>query len=191
MPLLRNLQAIFVQMERQRDVKAKPLPPNPLMLGLSPAAFVLKAVAAVRSSDLEQALLVLPFTSALHLLDYIAQWLQSGDQIELSCRAAILLLRLHQSQLVATTSARPTLLAVQEELRPKVQGLRSALGFNLAALGHVQRMLTASSQAPFGDAVQKVLSIRQKLAKGRAGAIEERQQQRRKKRRKSTVESEP
>lgn len=177
-------------MERQRDPKAKPLPPNPLMLGLSPAAFVLKAVAAVRTSDLEQALLVLPFSSALHLLDYIAQWLKSGDHIELSCRAAILLLRLHQSQLVATTSARPTLLTVQNELRPRVQGLKSALGFNLAGLGHVQRMLTAKSQAPFGDAVQKVLGIRQKLAKGRAGAIEDKQQQRKKKRKKPTAEPE-
>ncbi len=35
---------------------------NPLLLRLSPDAYVMKTLAGVKSSDLEQALLVMPFT---------------------------------------------------------------------------------------------------------------------------------
>lgn len=49
---------------------------NPLLLGLSPGAYVLKVLAGVRAADLEQALLSLPFTDALKLLAYLAAWLK-------------------------------------------------------------------------------------------------------------------
>lgn len=52
------------------------LPPNVLMLGASPGKYVFKAVSSVRPADLEQALMCLPFTSALALLGYLKDWLQ-------------------------------------------------------------------------------------------------------------------
>lgn len=39
-------------------------PINPMMLGMGPSAFVLRAVSGVRANDLEQALLMLPFAGA-------------------------------------------------------------------------------------------------------------------------------
>ncbi|KAL0021070.1 hypothetical protein WJX79_008561 [Trebouxia sp. C0005] len=68
--------------ERQGDPSTKPPPPNPLMMGLDAGGYVLKAVGSVKAADLEQALLVLPFTEALRLLSYLCQWLKKGLQIE-------------------------------------------------------------------------------------------------------------
>lgn len=62
--------------ERARNPRAKAPAPNPLLLGLSPAAFVLKTLTGVKANDLEQALLLLPFTDALQLLGYLSGWLQ-------------------------------------------------------------------------------------------------------------------
>lgn len=56
-------------------------PPNPLMLGLSASAYVLRAVGSVRANDLEQALLLLPFGDALRLLQWVCGWLDKGDQV--------------------------------------------------------------------------------------------------------------
>lgn len=53
-------------------------------------------------------------------------------------RVATLLLRLHQQQLVATPAARPTLLALHSALHARVRGLKDVLGFNIAALEHLQ-----------------------------------------------------
>ena len=96
-------------------------------------------LSALQAADLEQALLVLPFTEALRLLSYLCQWLKKGLQTELCCRVSTLLVRLHHPQLVATPSARPTLIQLQTLLRQRVQGLKDTMGFNLAALQHLKR----------------------------------------------------
>lgn len=93
----------------------------------------------VQAADLEQALLVLPFTEALRLLSYLCQWLRQGQQVELCCRVSTLLVRLHNPQLIATPAARPTLIQLQKVLRRSVQGLKDTMGFNLAALQHLKR----------------------------------------------------
>lgn len=67
--------------ERERNESARPPPPNPLLLGMSPSAYVLRSVGGVRNAELEQALLLLPFTDALRLLGYLLTWLQKGTQV--------------------------------------------------------------------------------------------------------------
>ena len=58
----------------------KPLA-NPLLLGLRPAAYVLRCLGNVRANDLEQALLLLPFTDAVRLMRYLAGWLEEEAQV--------------------------------------------------------------------------------------------------------------
>ena len=67
--------------------------------------------------------------------------------VELCARAAALLLRLHHAQLSATPAARPVLRALHARLRPAVQRLKDALGFNIAALRHLRRQLREAEAA--------------------------------------------
>ncbi|CAL5229844.1 g13253 [Coccomyxa viridis] len=119
----------------------KGLQPNPLLLGLTPEQYMLKQLASVRASDLEQAFLILPFSDALRLLSYFCTWLERGAEVELVSRAATLLVRLHHAQLVATVAARAPLLELRRQLRRRTQQLKDRMGFNLAALSHLQRGL--------------------------------------------------
>jgi len=138
--------------------------PTPLMLGLSPSEYVLRSVSQVRGSELEQAILLLPFTDALRLLGYLAPWLRRGAQVELLCRVATLLLRVHMQQLMATPSARPVLTELQGLLRSRVQGLKDAMGFNLAAIEHLRRVV--ADQGGGGNvqgAATAVLPLKRKL----------------------------
>ena len=59
----------------------KGLQPNPMLLGLTPEQYMLKQLASVRASDLEQALLILPFSDALRLLAYFCTWLERGAEV--------------------------------------------------------------------------------------------------------------
>ena len=52
-----------------------------MLLGLSPEQYMLKQLASVRASDLEQALLILPFSDALRLLSYFCTWLQRSAEV--------------------------------------------------------------------------------------------------------------
>ena len=62
-------------------------------------------------------------------------------QVELACRVAVLLVRLHHRQLVATPSVRPVLLKVRELLHSEIRKQKDILGFNLAGTNHLIRLL--------------------------------------------------
>lgn len=59
----------------------KGLQANPMLLGLTPEQYMLKQLASVRASDLEQALLILPFSDALRLLSYFCTWLERSAEV--------------------------------------------------------------------------------------------------------------
>lgn len=127
------------------------LPPNPLLLGLSPSQYVLKALMQVRSTELEQALLLVPFTDALRLLGYLSVWLEEGSggtKVESLTRATALLLRVHLHQLSSTPSAKEILLKLQSMLKERVQNLKDTMGINLAAVGHLGRLLAERKRTP-------------------------------------------
>lgn len=112
----------------------KGLVPNPLLMGQTPERYALAAIEKVRSADLEQAVLSLPFSSALALLDYLAGWLEAGERTELTCRLASLIVRLHYVQLGATAAARGVLLKLRPLLRRRAAEFRDVVGFNAAGL---------------------------------------------------------
>jgi Dip2/Utp12 Family len=122
--------------------------PNVLMLGLSGPQFVLRAVADVRASDLEATLTTLPYTDALALLEMVPAWLGDAGHVELSVRAAVVLLGAHQAQLRASPAARPLLARLQARLRGRVQALRNVMGYNLAGLQHLHAKARGAAGAP-------------------------------------------
>lgn len=124
---------------QEAAASGKPLAPNPLLLGMEPEAYMLRAVRAVRPADVEQALLLLPFPDALRLLGHLSGWLAAGADVELCVRVATLLLRIHQAPLAATPAAREPLLALQRNMRSAVGGLRDCVGYNAAALAYLKR----------------------------------------------------
>ena len=105
-----------------------------MLMGQSPERYALSAIEKVRAADLEQAVLALPFSSALTLLDYLGGWLEAGEKTELTCRLASLIVRLHYVQLGATHRARSVLLRLRPLLRKRAKELRDLMGFNLAGM---------------------------------------------------------
>lgn len=50
-------------------------------MGMSPAQYVLTALEKVRPAEMEQALLLLPFSYALDLVGYLCLWLEKGLKV--------------------------------------------------------------------------------------------------------------
>ena len=72
--------------------------PNPLLLGLEPAQYILWVLRSVKSAELEQSLLVLPLTYMERLIYYLIVLLRSGRGVELCSRVAIFMIKTHQNQ---------------------------------------------------------------------------------------------
>lgn len=122
-------------------------PRNPLLMGLTPAAFILKTLRAIRPSDIDQVLLLLSFTDALRLLRYLLLLLRRRQGVELAARASLLILKVHHSQLSSTRSAQPLVMALRDALQGAVREARDVVGFNLAGLRFTETALASAAAA--------------------------------------------
>ncbi|XP_010510338.1 PREDICTED: WD repeat-containing protein 3-like [Camelina sativa] len=162
--------------------------PNAMMLGHSPSDFVLRAISNVKTNDLEQTLLALPFSDALKLFCYMKDWSLIPEKVELVCRLDTILVQTHHNQLVTTPSARPVLSVLKDILYPKIKACKDTIGFNLAAMDHVMQMMASRSDAPFKDAKTKLMEIRSQQAKRMASRADTKMEKKRKKKQKKSEE---
>ncbi|KAJ2470368.1 beta transducin [Coemansia sp. RSA 2322] len=118
---------------------------------LSSEAYVLRTVERVRAADLEDALLVLPFSRVLSLMAYIDDWARREWNTPLTCRVLFFLLKTHQNQIVATRVMRSRLSSIRGHLRAGVSSQRDQIGYNLAALTALRAEWEANATAEFFD----------------------------------------
>ena len=163
--IVEALDMASAEEERIREAADKSetsITPNPLLLGLSPSDYVLRAVSRVRGSELEQALLLIPFLDALRLLQFVCLWLKRGGNIELLARVAILLCRVHMQQLMATAAARTTLLEIRHLIQSRLQNVKDIWGFNVAGMEYLKRQVENGAKRP-NDVSITAAKLRQRL----------------------------
>lgn len=120
---------------------AVPIPP-PLMLTLNVTTvedYFLETLKRIRSSDLEEALLILPFSAVCEVLQLIPSLVDRGDNTELLSKVSIFLLRLHHAPIIANQALLSTLQKLQKIGMTKVQELRDLVGYNFYAMQFIQK----------------------------------------------------
>ncbi|KAG6445882.1 WD repeat-containing protein 3 [Manduca sexta] len=110
----------------------------------TPEDFFVEVIKRVRSSELEEALLLVPFSAACEMVRMLPALLERGDVAELASRAALLLLRLHHAPLVANRGLLKHLIQIQAKAALKLNELRDMVGYNVHALGWMRRELEAA-----------------------------------------------
>lgn len=154
--------AAAVERAAKSRAAAPPLVPNMLLLGLDADAYVLKALSSVRPADLEQALLLLPFDAMRRLLERLLPLLPSAPHVELIARTILFALHVNHKQLVGSRASLPLLHALDSKLRERLSRERDVVGYNLAALRHVQQIAEANDGAAFfEDAISAIGSSKQ------------------------------
>jgi len=123
------------------------LVPNMLLLGMDEGGYLLKALSSVRAAELEQALLLLPFSSARDLLTRLLPLLPHAPHAELMVRCVLFLVKVHHKQIMATRAFLPALHQLQAILTKRLAAEHSLVGYNLAAMRCMARTLEQSEQA--------------------------------------------
>ncbi|XP_057671802.1 WD repeat-containing protein 3 [Diorhabda carinulata] len=135
-----------------------PIPP-PLMLALqvsTPDDFLLETIKRIRPSDLEEALLMLPFSSVCEILQAMPALLTRGNQTELVCKISMFLLKLHYGPIVANHSLLTTLEKILKFGNERVGELRDLVGYNYYAMKFIQNEVEAAEGVQlFRDASQE------------------------------------
>ena len=139
--------------------KGKPLvappAPNVMMGGREPVQHVLHALRQIKSAELDETLLLMPFAYATRLLGYLERALTPAaaaaatpvarTEVEIAAKVAVQLLRAHFRQIVATQSLKPSLVRLQALLRSRLYDLQDLFGRNLAACQQIKRQVAEAS----------------------------------------------
>ncbi|KAM9106975.1 WD repeat-containing protein 3 isoform 2-T3 [Megaptera novaeangliae] len=132
--------------------KEVPLPINPILMAygsISPSAYVLEIFKGIKSSELEESLLVLPFSYIPDILKLFNEFIQLGSDVELLCRCLFFLLRIHFGQITSNQMLVPVIEKLKETTISKVSQVRDVIGFNLAGLDYLKRECEAKSEVMF------------------------------------------
>ncbi|XP_071956729.1 WD repeat-containing protein 3-like [Antedon mediterranea] len=147
--------------EKSKAAK-KPLPlpkMHPILEALgkvSPTRYVLDVIKKVRSSELEEALLVLPFHYVEDLLKLLDVFLSLEWESELTCRCLLFLLRIHHGQITSNQVLLPVIDRLRGHISSTVGNMRDTIGFNMAALKFLQSEIETKKEVTFfTDATDK------------------------------------
>lgn len=126
--------------------KGLPKPPEPehdplLMTAMTTDynRFMLEVLRRVKSSELDQILLFLPFDFVHKLLIITAKFLEKRWDIELMIRIATFLLKVNFGQIAASPIMMPVVHRLRKTIIERATHLRDCSGFNLIALDHLGR----------------------------------------------------
>ena len=163
-------QELYAQSKAETSKRGEPNPPapprNPFLLGKTGSEHLLRTLRGTKTSEVEEALMVLPFTSALALFGYFEAWLKAGTEAELTSRCLFFLLRMYHNQIVATRGRGHVgrLSSLSQHARGQLTRSKDVIGTNMAALRALQREIEEDGTQLF-QVARKVATARRKGAK--------------------------
>jgi len=124
--------------------------PSIHFLGRTIYDHVLLKLKAIRSSDLENTLRFLNYKQAFSLLYYLEHYLRNVQEIELSTRACLFLIKGYQTQLTfdsssedgVSASAQSLLKSLWIHMRAHFGDSKDTIGMNIAAIERLQSTLS-------------------------------------------------
>lgn len=144
-------------------------PSNELMLGKNPSDFLMHTLRTIRSSDLDESLLLLPLSLVLKLLQFLDSWIKQDIQLEMCSRCVFFLLRTYQSQISANKSIQGTIHSIRDNIRSRIVRHKDIVGFNQVALNHIKKTMELESNVKFFEAREDAFlqngNKRQKVAR--------------------------
>ncbi|KAK3716673.1 beta transducin [Vermiconidia calcicola] len=165
---LRLMQAYEREKETRPGQKVAPPQRNPTFLALSNISaetYVLQTLSRIPSSALNDALLVIPFSTLPTLFTFLQLFLENRMRPELAWRVVYFLLQVHMRQLVASRQLKPLLEGVLEAYEGWQEEQRRVIGFNLAGLEIMGREVREGGVGYVGDEVEEETG--EDLGKGR------------------------
>uniref|UniRef100_A0A8C0QM05 WD repeat-containing protein 3 n=1 Tax=Chelonoidis abingdonii TaxID=106734 RepID=A0A8C0QM05_CHEAB len=117
-------------------------------------------------SELEESLLVLPFSYVPDLFVLFNEHVQRGSEVELLCRALLFLLRIHFGRITSNQLLVTVIENLKKTTISRVSEVRNVLGFNMAGLQFLKREIEAKDEVTFfADATDRFEEKRRKRKK--------------------------
>lgn len=130
--------------------------------------FLLAVVKKIRASDLEESLLLLPFTNVREILDKLLKLVDDqSDEIELVCKIVLFLFRIHHRLIINNQFHLPSLTKLVKNLESSIVEARDMIGTNIHAMGLLQRRIEDVDKVELFKDSSKAKKVRDKKQKNR------------------------
>ncbi|XP_063380807.1 WD repeat-containing protein 3 [Cydia fagiglandana] len=133
--------------KERSEARGQPVQPPLLMAAYNcdnEEDFLLETLKKIRASDLQEALLLLPFNTACDIVRMLPSMLERGVNTELLCRTAIFLLKVHHAPLKAHKALLKPLIQIQAKAVMRLSEMRDMVGYNVHALQWMRREAEAA-----------------------------------------------
>lgn len=142
----RLIQALDLALAEQASIKQSKIDntthqPNMVLLGYTPIKYILYILRSIKSTEIEQTMLLLPFDYVTKLISFLLQLVQLHLEIEVCLNILLFILRIHHDQIVSNHSLQSQLDTMWQTLRPLLLSKRDQIGFNMAGLNYIQRSI--------------------------------------------------
>jgi len=145
------IRALETELEELRRPVVQPTP-HIKMMGQTPTQFILRVIRSTKTSELTEALVTLSYEYAIKLLKYLTRMLEQGLDPENCVKLSLLILKIHQTQVISSRSMIEHLAALRRHSRLRLTGIKDTVGTNLAALQYLaQDIKSSESQYVFGE----------------------------------------
>ena len=138
----------------------------PLMLAYQVSSsddYIAKMIDMIKSSEMEQTLLVLPFDYVIRLLEILKVLLSMNKLVESMCRVFVFLIEVHYGPLSASIDNSRLIAQVRDVAQEKLKIVKDCVGLNQAALRYQGNKITEREMAlEMFEAVDKVKKKRAK-----------------------------
>lgn len=128
--------------------------------------YLLGVLSKIRGGDLEESLLLLPFSNVCDILERLPKLAElRNDQTELICKVVLFLFRIHHKPIVNNQVLLPSIQKLIKNLEGSIEELRDMVGTNIHAMGLMQRRIEDQDKVElFKDATRarKVKNRKQK-----------------------------
>lgn len=134
------MDAIEILINEKDTEKGDPIPLLMRAYNVTTAVDLIIAILSrIKPSDLEESLLLLPFTSVCELLQALPNIIKTRtDQTELLSKVITFLFRIHRKPIISTQTLRPFIQQMVNDLEAAVSEQRDIIGKNLFSLKMIQ-----------------------------------------------------
>ncbi|GAB1867885.1 WD repeat-containing protein 3 [Camponotus japonicus] len=133
--------------------------------------FLLETFKRVRASELEETLLLLPYSAASDILQRLPNLLKRDYHVELLARLALCLIQAYHGPIVANQNLLPTLEIVKKLAVERISTLRDTIGFNLHGMMYSQRVLEEREGIKFFRDATKSKEYKNKVRRNKEKAV--------------------
>jgi len=159
----------YEEMCKMNDASNVPAPSrHPLMIAYNtetPDRFMLAVLLQIKSSELEESLLILPYRYVTELCKVLLTFLRNGWETEITCRCLMFLMRIHHGHMVSGDDLTTTLEGLNDVTMDQVSQMRDVIGFNMAGLGAILQEVEARENVQiFKESMENVKKRKKKKA---------------------------